>query len=247
VCGVGNVQTHAEGKGKIKIKSTVNRKQYNLILKDVLYIPTNKQNLLSLGQWDKAGGSYLGRQEKLMMNARHGKTVATGTKINNHLYRLDNFIIQPLATISKPNQNVSQFAFNATEPTQTWETWHKRFGHLDMSSIKMLLDKKLVTSLNIDLHSLKYDCETCVQVKQHVTPFPRAIVEVRTKPGEIIHMDLWSKYPVQSIYSNQYFHTLDDSTQRPNITFLKQKDEATQAIKDYAMYLKGQGLHPNTF
>jgi len=49
VHGVGNAQTHAEGKGTIRIKSMVNGKQYDLTLTDFLYIPTNQQNLLSLG------------------------------------------------------------------------------------------------------------------------------------------------------------------------------------------------------
>ena len=49
VHGVGNVQTHAEGKGNIKIISTVNVIKHQLTLKDVLYIPTNQQNLISLG------------------------------------------------------------------------------------------------------------------------------------------------------------------------------------------------------
>jgi len=213
VHGVGNAQTHAEGRGTVKIKSTVNGELYNLTLTDVLYIPTNKQSLLSLGRWDKAGGTYHGGQGKLLMNARDGKTVATGTQINNHLYRLENFIIQPTAKKLSPQrgQHSDPSVFKVTEPTQSWETWHKRFGHLGNSSIQMLHDKNLVTGLNVDLQSPKYECAACVQAKQHVTPFPKASIEVRTKPGEITHTDLWGKYSVQSIHGNQYFHSfLDD-------------------------------------
>jgi hypothetical protein len=87
-----------------------------------------------------------------------------------------------------------------------------------------------------------------VQAKQHVTPFPKVSVSVATKPGETTHMDLWGKYPVTSINGNQYFHSfLDDSTRWPCITFLKHKDEATQAIKNYVTYLKSRGLQPNAF
>ena len=87
-----------------------------------------------------------------------------------------------------------------------------------------------------------------MQAKQHVNPFPKASVEVRTKPGELTHTDLWSKYPTPSIHGNQYFHSfLDDSTRRPCITFLKHKDEAAQAVKDYVTYLKARGMHPNVF
>jgi len=98
VRGVGNAETHAEGRGTIKIRTKVNEQEYDLTLTDVLYIPTNQQNLLSLGRWDKAGGEYHGGQGQLMMITRNGDTVATGTWINNHLYRLNNFIVQAPAT-----------------------------------------------------------------------------------------------------------------------------------------------------
>ena len=145
-------------------------------------------------------------------------------------------------------QNVSSYTFNTTQPIHTWETWHRQFGHLGMSSIKTLLDKDLVTGLHIDPHSPKYDCKACVQAKQHVNPFPKASVEVHIKPGELTHMDLWGKYPTPSIHGNQYFHSfLDDSTRYPCLTFLKHKDKAAQVVKDYVTYSKAHGMHPNVF
>jgi hypothetical protein len=119
---------------------------------------------------------------------------------------------------------------------------------LGKSSIKTLLDHQLVTGLDIDLESPQYDCIACTQAKQHVTPFATATAQIRTKVGELTHMDLWGKYPVQSINGNQYFHSfLDDSSRRPALRFLKNKDESTQAIKDYVAHLKARGLHPNAF
>jgi hypothetical protein len=49
VLGVGNAQTSAKGKGTIRIKTKIKEKEHHLLLTDVLYIPTNKHNLLSLG------------------------------------------------------------------------------------------------------------------------------------------------------------------------------------------------------
>lgn len=240
VCGVGNVLTCAEGKGDIKVKTKVRGKEYNLTLRDVLYIPTTQQNLLSLGRWDNAGGNYHGGQGKLMMNASNGETVVTGTRIKNNLYKLDNFIIQQPVTIPIPiaKPKAISYAFNTSEQLLTWETWHKRYGHLGLSSIQTLLEKNLVTGLKLDPQSPKYECAACTQAKQHVTPFLKASIEVCTKPGEITHTDLWGKYSVQSIHGNQYFHSfLDDSTKCLSLTFLKHKDDATQAIKDYVAYL----------
>ena len=56
VTGVGNVKAQAQGRGMVRLKSIINGETCDLMLKDVLYIPTNKHNLISLGRWDKAGG-----------------------------------------------------------------------------------------------------------------------------------------------------------------------------------------------
>jgi hypothetical protein len=51
VNGVGNAQTNAKGKGTVRIKTITNGRERTLTLADVLYIPTNPHNLLSLGRW----------------------------------------------------------------------------------------------------------------------------------------------------------------------------------------------------
>ena len=76
----------------------------------------------------------------------------------------------------------------------SWETWHQRFGHLGNSSLQTLLDKKLVTSLDIDLRSPKYDCKACTEAKQHATSYSKAATMTVTNIGELTHTDLWGKY-----------------------------------------------------
>ena len=246
VSGVGNAQTRAEGKGTVMIQTKIDNDIFKLTLKDVLYIPTNPQNLLSLGRWDKAGGSYHGGQRTLTM-AKGGKTIARGTQINNHLYKLIDFtIIKPGSINSDPASVPITFA--TTEPSQSWEIWHRRFGHLGLSSLTTLLNKQLVTGLDVDVQSIKYDCEACIQAKQHLMPFSMETIKTLTRAGELTHTDLWGKYPIQSIHGNQYFQTfLDDSTCRPTVRFLKNKDEGGQNIKDYVAYLKTRGMTPTAF
>ena len=56
VSGVGNAKTKAEGQGTVELISSCNGHDFILQLEDVLYIPTNCINLISLGKWNKAGG-----------------------------------------------------------------------------------------------------------------------------------------------------------------------------------------------
>ena len=49
VMGVGNIRAHAKGRGSVKIKSHCDDHEYTLILENVLHVPENSNNLISLG------------------------------------------------------------------------------------------------------------------------------------------------------------------------------------------------------
>jgi hypothetical protein len=49
---------------------------------------------------------------------------------------------------------------HATEHAQSWETWHKRYGHIGYTGLQKLLDNKLVDGFVVDTASAKPDCVT---------------------------------------------------------------------------------------
>jgi len=49
IYGVGNITTTGIGRGKIVIQATHNGKTHKIILNDVLHVPNNHHNILSLG------------------------------------------------------------------------------------------------------------------------------------------------------------------------------------------------------
>ncbi len=174
-----------------------------------------------------------------MMNTNNGQTVAKGTKISNHLYRLDDFTIM----IPSFQTHVNIQIFSMTKPAKSWDVWHRRFGHLGISSIQML---RIWSPALSSIYKLQNTTVTLVR-RQSSMLLLFHLCQL-TKPGELIHMNLWEKYPVKSIHSNQYFHTfLNDNTRPPSLHFMKHKDEESQAVKDYVAYLKACGLHPNAF
>ncbi len=241
VSGVGNAMTCAEGKGSIRLESEVDGTKYQLRLDDVLYIPSNPYNLLSLGRWDCAGGNYHGGQNILSLYKGDQK-MASGVKITNHLYKMRSLVTQKPGLTSPENTTNEPHSFSVRELAKSWEVWHKRYGHIGMDSLQQLLTKNLVNGLTVDTHTQKYDCVPCIQAKQHVETFPKDKQKRQTEPGELTHTDVWGPYSVQSIHGNLYFITfLDDSTRRPKLRFLKSKDQGRQAVKDYITYLKAQG------
>jgi hypothetical protein len=101
VSGVENVKEKAKGRGTVVLISYYDGHKYMLELQDVLYIPTNRNNLLSLGKWDKGGGQYVGGKGVLTLITKDGKLVVYGTKVENNLYCLNVITSQPNKVLSE--------------------------------------------------------------------------------------------------------------------------------------------------
>ena len=241
VSGVGNVKSKAIGRGTIELNSSYNGKNYTIELKNVLHIPTNRNNLISLGRWDKAGGCYKGGGGSITLISKSRKTVAQGTQIENNLYKLGVTIRGPKNKFPK---RILPQSFIVNEPSQTWETWHKRFGHIRYSGLQYLQAKNLVDGFNVDINTPKPDCIACTEAKQSVEPFDQHS-DKETEIRDLIHIDLWGKYSTASIHSNQYYLLMvDDSSRYITKEFLKKKTEAADKIKNYIMQLISHNRKP---
>jgi hypothetical protein len=80
---------------------------------------------------------------------------------------------------------------------------------LGYSGLQKLLDNKMVEGFNVNKNTPKPDCVACTEAKQHVKPFPKS-TNRKTEAGDLTHIDLWGKYAVKSINSNQYYIVLVD-------------------------------------
>jgi Reverse transcriptase (RNA-dependent DNA polymerase)/gag-polypeptide of LTR copia-type/Integrase core domain/GAG-pre-integrase domain len=241
VSGVGNVKAEAKGRGIVELRSSYQGRNHTLELKNVLYIPTNRNNLISLGKWDKAGGRYTGGGGSLTLITKDGIPVARGTQIENNLYKMKVAIRKPDIKFTK-EANPQCFVIN--EPAQSWETWHKRFGHIGYSSLQQILDKNLVEGFNVNTRTPKPDCVACTEAKQSVEPFDQH-TEKETEPGDLTHIDLWGKYDTVSINGNQYYLLMVDDSSRFNTTdFLKEKKKAAEKVIEYLAKLISHGRKP---
>ena len=129
VQGVGDLTTHAKGKGTVLLESEVNGNKYIIRLENVLYIPNNHNNLISLGRWDVSGGRYHSGNGTLSLITKDGHTIAKGNKINNHLYQMKIYI-QRSTSQSSSIRTLTAHINNAKNITQSWEIWHRCFGHI---------------------------------------------------------------------------------------------------------------------
>src|SRR6202167_3333831 len=73
VTGVGGKKASAIGRGTVILISNCNGVDWTLKLENVLHVPGQRNNLISLGRWDKAGGTYQGGENKIILITKDGK------------------------------------------------------------------------------------------------------------------------------------------------------------------------------
>ena len=84
--GVGSKKAAAIDRGTVTLISNCNGVNWTLKLENVLHVPGQRNNLISLGRWDKAGSTYQGGENKIILITKDGKRVAKGNRLNNFLY-----------------------------------------------------------------------------------------------------------------------------------------------------------------
>jgi hypothetical protein len=210
---------------------------YSIKLHNVLHIPSNRNNLLSLGRLDAVGGSYNSANGTLSIISVDCKKITEGIKVSNNLYKM-RVMVHKHSPKNKPEGGQ---VFVSSDMSQTWEVWHRHFGHIGYGGLKCLHQNKMVDGLTIDIKSSMPDCVACMEAKQYIELFDKG-PDKQLAPGDLTHIDLWGKYELASINGNQYYIVLiDDATQFITVDFLKTKDQASTKVKNYLAYLKTQG------
>ncbi len=147
VTSVGGTKVVVEGRGTVDLISKCEGRTHALQLQHVLHIPTNKNNLISLGKWDSTGKSYQSNQRILKLITKRGITIAVAKKVENNLYKIQ-VGVREKATKLHTQDKYEMFA--TTMPFPSWETWHKRFGHVSYSRLQKLWEKNLVYGFNVN-------------------------------------------------------------------------------------------------
>jgi hypothetical protein len=123
---------------------------------------------------------------------------------------------------------------------ESWETWHKQFGHISYDGLQKLLDKSLVNGFTVDTSTPQPDCMACTEAKIRNKPYKATATKHETA-RQLTHIDVWGKYEIASINQNHYFILMvDDATQYITVHFLKTKDQAAQNVINYLTHLKMQ-------
>jgi len=81
-------------------------------------------------------------------------------------------------------------------------------------------------------------CEACQLGKQVRHPFPAQTTQVRSKPLEMIHLDVWTT-KIKSIGGCKYYVSfIDDHTRKVWVYFMKHKGEMFQHFLNFKVMVE---------
>jgi hypothetical protein len=189
----------------------------SLKMKDVLYVPGLKKNLLSISAFEKKGFRVAFIDGEVLMWAK-GETLNEAIIIEseeNGLYKLKG---HSEAAMTQAIEN-------------SCELWHRRLAHINYKALPYIC--KAVTGLPELKGDHKGVCNGCAQGKNIKNPFPKR--DRKTKGVlELIHSDVCGPMPSSSISGYVYYVSfIDDYSRKTWIYFLKSKDEVFSKFKEF--------------
>ena len=135
-----------------------------LLLKDCLYVPSNRRNLILVSSLVKDGYSFLFNDYVIIkLNKRF---ICSGTLMDN-LYIIN--LVSPSLQQNELN-NTNIFPCKRKEPSQMNQTylWHLRLGHINLKRISRLVQNGPLGSLELEALLV---CESCLEGKMTRRPF----------------------------------------------------------------------------
>jgi hypothetical protein len=189
----------------------------SLKMKDVLYVPGLKKNLLSISSLEKKGFRVPFIDGEVLMWAK-GETLNEAIIIGNEengLYKLKG---HSEAAMTHAIEN-------------SCELWHRRLAHINYKALPYIC--KAVTGLPELKGDHKGVCNGCAQGKNIKNPFPKR--DSKTEGVlELIHSDVCGPMPSSSISGYVYYVSfIDDYSRKTWIYFLKTKDEVFSKFKEF--------------
>lgn len=205
-----------EGKGSITFKCNNGEER---MLKDVYYIPTLCNNIISLGQISEEGNQVVINGEYLWVRDNRGRLLMKVKRSPNRLYRIVLKTCKQECLLSKSDE-------------VSW-LWHSRLGHVNFQAMSLMSRKDMVTGFP-RISQPKGVCNGCLMAKQTRKPIPAQAQYSASRKLELIHADLCGPISPTTSAGNRYFFLLvDDFSRVMWIYMLKNKSEALEAFKKF--------------
>ena len=220
-------EVKAEACGKVRMLTEVQGQKVVAEIPDVLYVPSLRENLLSVRQMVRRHSSAYFHHGGAILYDANGSVIGEAS-IENDAFVLKGSKVQEIAN-----------AVCAAEPKKkssgaSWEMWHKRLGHMNHQAMKKLYDSNAVRGFKVNGSIDLLQCESCIIGKMKCSPH-NAVSEVKsTHPLELLHLDICGAIPVQSLHGSKYiFVIVDDATRRYFVDCISCKSQTVASFKKF--------------
>jgi transposase InsO family protein len=221
---------------RVDVRTQVGRRQVSWTLSDVLVIPDAPYNLFSGTAAMAKGIDIEGRSSsKTILLRKAGEVIGVATPENGQAV-LRTVWQMPEKGMSHANRvggskKVPALALCYDKA----ELWHRRLGHLSYDTMLKMVRHGTVTGMDVTESQvrakLKSTCKICMEAKHAADSHPESRSRA-TEPLQRVHSDLMGPMRPMSKGGNEYVLTIvDDYSGYAEITPLKHKSEATEAIK----------------
>ena len=213
------------GVGSLPVKLVSGR---IVVIHQALLVPGIAANLISSSQlYDNHGVTTTFGQGATL--SRNGVVIATGTRLRKHLYQLDGELIAPSTA-----KGATALLATGTASKPELTTWHCRFAHLSLRSLKSLARSEHVKGLEVATQGSgePRPCNTCHLSHASRLPFPRSDRQT-TELLELVHTDVLS-INVPSYGGRRYVVTfVDDHSRMLWVEALARKSDVFGAFQRF--------------
>ncbi|KAK8936095.1 hypothetical protein KSP39_PZI012974 [Platanthera zijinensis] len=203
---------------------------YELILKDIFYIPSFRRNLISVSVLDKLhyGFNIYGGS----IDISYESQVIGHCSLSNGLYSL---CLAP-TNIYATTYNVERVS--SKRPLikeQSSMLWHKRLGHISRERVERLIKENILPTLDFS------DLETCLDYcRGKMTKIKKKGSTRSSSLLEVIHTDISGPYST-TLCRNTYFITfIDDYSRFGYLYLIKEKSESLEKFKIFKTEVEKQ-------
>lgn len=211
----------AHSKGKLVV--SLNNEE--ITINDVLVIDGLFKNLLSVPKLDALGYrvEFNDREALIFENNR---LIDVG-KRNDGLY---------VISFNRLQSKCSNTSFSISCSDKV-NIWHKRYGHLNFNSLKHLVEKDMVSGLNLKLCDFKMSdlekYEPWILRKETILPFKQQNYNRTNRPLQIVHVDLIVVNQMSRDGENYILSIIDDNTSFRAIYRMRYKSDTLSYFKEF--------------
>ena len=197
-------------------------------LKDALYVPGIKKNLLSVFALTRVGLVVKFVDDKCTIHDLiSGDTIVASGSLSRGLYKLNSYVecVEDVTCAVSDLQAISDA-----------KLWHAHFGHLNFASLMRLQKSEMVSLLPRLESPSKHVCEGCILGKMQRASFPKDGSVRAAHKLQLVHSNVCGPMQTPSFGNHLYFVTfIDDYSRHAWVYPLKAKSKVFLCFKQFVV------------